>query len=188
MNSPHRGQWRGALMLSLVYAWINGWVNKHEAGDLRRHRTHYDFILMHNGFRVPCTRKVNRLTNWAINQLMCKWPTPCRMETLWALLIWESGKNSARLNAIQKREIMAVWLSWKFRIFFASAFWMCEQPFPHADPWIAGSEKSIFAVLFASEDRLWTNLRVQEQPTNMVSQCLSHVRGTSQTTVVMSQC
>ena len=27
-------------------AWINGWVNNREAGDLRRHRAHYDVILM----------------------------------------------------------------------------------------------------------------------------------------------
>ena len=33
-NSPHQGQWRGALMFSLICAWINGWVNDHEAGDL----------------------------------------------------------------------------------------------------------------------------------------------------------
>ena len=33
MNSPHKGQWRGALIFSFIWAWINGWVNKHEAGD-----------------------------------------------------------------------------------------------------------------------------------------------------------
>ena len=33
VNSPHKGQWRGALMFSLICAWINGWVNHHEAGD-----------------------------------------------------------------------------------------------------------------------------------------------------------
>ena len=38
VNSPHRGQWRGALMLSLICAWIKGWVNNREAGDLRRYR------------------------------------------------------------------------------------------------------------------------------------------------------
>ena len=27
VNSPHKGQWRGALMLSLISASINGWVN-----------------------------------------------------------------------------------------------------------------------------------------------------------------
>ena len=46
VNSPHRGQWRGGLMLSLISAWINGWVNNREAGDLRRHRAHYDVTVM----------------------------------------------------------------------------------------------------------------------------------------------
>ena len=27
-------------------AWINGWVNNREAGDLRRYRVHYDVIVM----------------------------------------------------------------------------------------------------------------------------------------------
>ena len=39
VNSPHRGHWRGALMLPLICAWINGWVNTRAAGDLRRHRS-----------------------------------------------------------------------------------------------------------------------------------------------------
>ena len=46
MNSPHKGQWRGALMISLIYVWINGWVNNREAGDLRRYRAHYDVTVM----------------------------------------------------------------------------------------------------------------------------------------------
>ena len=46
MNSPHKGQWRGALMSSLICAWMNGWVNNREAGDLRRHRAHYDVTVM----------------------------------------------------------------------------------------------------------------------------------------------
>ena len=33
VNSPHKGQWRGALMFSLICDWINGWVNNREAGD-----------------------------------------------------------------------------------------------------------------------------------------------------------
>ena len=37
VNSPHKGQWRRALMFSLICAWINGWVNNREAGDLRSH-------------------------------------------------------------------------------------------------------------------------------------------------------
>ena len=45
-NSPHKGQWRGSLMFSLICVWINGWVNNREAVDLRRYRTHYDVTVM----------------------------------------------------------------------------------------------------------------------------------------------
>ena len=48
VNSPHKGQWRGALVFSLICVWINGWVNNREAGDLRRYRAHYDVIVMPN--------------------------------------------------------------------------------------------------------------------------------------------
>ena len=80
MNSPHKGQWRGALLdmcmnkwlskqsrrwwVGLTKAsdaglwyflwsapWINGWVDNREAGDLRRHRTHYDVnVMVNTGF------------------------------------------------------------------------------------------------------------------------------------------
>ena len=46
VNSPRKGQWRGALVVSLICVWINGWVNNREAGDLRRYRAHYDVIVM----------------------------------------------------------------------------------------------------------------------------------------------
>ena len=46
INSPLIGQWRGALVYSLIRAWINRWVNNHEAGDLRRHRAYYDVIVI----------------------------------------------------------------------------------------------------------------------------------------------
>ena len=42
----HKGQWRGALMFSLICTRINGGVNNREAGDLGRHRAHYDVIVM----------------------------------------------------------------------------------------------------------------------------------------------
>ena len=45
-NSPHKGQWRGALKFYLICAWINGWVNNDEAGDLRRHRAHSGVVVM----------------------------------------------------------------------------------------------------------------------------------------------
>ena len=46
LNSPHTDQWCGALMFSLICAWTNGWVNNQDAGDLKRHRAHYDVTVM----------------------------------------------------------------------------------------------------------------------------------------------
>ena len=52
------GQWRGALMFSLICVWINGWVNNREAGDLRRHRGHCDVSVMLYFGVVPVSTKV----------------------------------------------------------------------------------------------------------------------------------
>ena len=46
VNFPHKGQRRGALVFSLICAWINGWVNNDKANDLRRHRAHYNVIVI----------------------------------------------------------------------------------------------------------------------------------------------
>ena len=43
---PHKGQWRGALMFTLICARIKGWVNNREAGDLGRYLGHYDVTVM----------------------------------------------------------------------------------------------------------------------------------------------
>ena len=52
VNSPHKGQWRGALTFSLISARINGWVNNGEAGDLIRHRAHYDVTVMKDWYCI----------------------------------------------------------------------------------------------------------------------------------------
>ena len=46
VNSPHKGQWCRSLMFSLICAWINGWVNNGEAGDLWCQLAHYDVTIM----------------------------------------------------------------------------------------------------------------------------------------------
>ena len=46
VTGPFKSQWRGALMFSLICAWINGWVSNREADNLRRHRAHYDVTVM----------------------------------------------------------------------------------------------------------------------------------------------
>ena len=48
-------------MFSLICAWISAWLNNHEAGDLRRHRAHYDVTVVH---QVDCM-----ITNHATDQV-----------------------------------------------------------------------------------------------------------------------
>ena len=48
VNAPNKGQWRGALMFSLICARLKASENNREAGDLRRHGAHYDVIVMGN--------------------------------------------------------------------------------------------------------------------------------------------
>ena len=67
VNSPHKSQWRGALMFSLMCARINSWVNNREAGDLRRYRHHYDVIVMLVFTWTICWRK---------RRVVCKIETP----------------------------------------------------------------------------------------------------------------
>ena len=57
VNSPDKGEWRGALVCSLIRARITGWVNNGEVGDLRRHRAHYDVTVMIIKKWSNCTTK-----------------------------------------------------------------------------------------------------------------------------------
>ena len=46
VDSPNKGQKRRALVFSFICAWISGWGNNRDAGDLRRNRLHYDVTVM----------------------------------------------------------------------------------------------------------------------------------------------
>ena len=46
MDSPHKGQWHGALMFSLICARTYIWANNWDASDLRHHHTQYDVTVM----------------------------------------------------------------------------------------------------------------------------------------------
>ena len=69
VNSPHKGQWRGALLLYWTCAWINSWVSNREASDLRRPRAHYHIIVMFQSSlfvsRLSCILQLDGLPdNW----------------------------------------------------------------------------------------------------------------------------
>ena len=72
VNSLQKGQWRGALVFCLICAWTNGWVNNRDAGDLRRHRAHYDImtavmLLKHIKKQHIFVHKVDRGQQYHIN-------------------------------------------------------------------------------------------------------------------------
>ena len=66
VNSPHKVQWRGALMFSLICAWITRWVNNHKAGDLRPHPAYYDVTVM---LRTFCYRTMEN----CISECIISW-------------------------------------------------------------------------------------------------------------------
>ena len=69
VNSPHKSQWRGALMfVFFICAWINGWVNNLKAGDLRRHHAYYDVTVMHIqcGLTLYLFIYIKTRTTWSI--------------------------------------------------------------------------------------------------------------------------
>ena len=97
VNSPHKGQWRGALMFSLICAWINVWVNNGEAGDLRRRRAHYVVTVI---FLIDIVYCNHATTSYNIledsDSLLCKWTISRITGPFWAnphfsqkeLVIW----------------------------------------------------------------------------------------------------
>ena len=69
VNFPHRVQWRGAVMFSLICAWINAWVNNRKAGDSRRHRPHYDVIVM--AWKNLLVEYSNKMFWFNLSLIMC---------------------------------------------------------------------------------------------------------------------
>ena len=75
VNSPHKGQWHGTLIFFWICVWTHGWVNNRDPGYLRRHRAHFDVIVMPKdpvirSFDVFIDIHPNRLLN---KQQSCRW-------------------------------------------------------------------------------------------------------------------
>ena len=70
----HKGQWRGALMFSLICVWINGWVNNREAGDFRRYHAHCDVQLTNAQCHMVPISTLWYRASWTI-QLQCTFET-----------------------------------------------------------------------------------------------------------------
>ena len=73
---PHKNQWRGAVMFSLICASIKGWINNVEAGDLRRRRALYDVSVMGYRKQYWCLPRLSRHRGPIGKISLFIWPTP----------------------------------------------------------------------------------------------------------------
>ena len=115
--SPHKGQWRGALMFSLIYAWINGWVNNREAGDFRRHSAHYDVTVMIRKCIIElvldtyvCTYVLGVLVLCQRYDLIVGSGTEAHPSKIFRL--YTAGKNTEYLKTQWKHSSLTSWLTW----------------------------------------------------------------------------
>ena len=120
--------WRGPMMFSLICVWINGWVNNREAGDLRRHRGHYDVIVMMMMNNVVSTLLLLNNTH------------------MWLLSRWVIGKQSRHISTqrahgtiitspLRQNDVIMM-LSWRHMpagIYCAGLF--CTKPPQYVAEW-----------------------------------------------------
>ena len=111
VNSPHKGQWRGALMFSLICAWTNSWANNGHASDLRRHRAHYEVIsmktILNNFMSINCEfHKVMKYTaNWESS-----WCQLCpQLVAPEVVVLWQPTLSP----------VTTKWVSWQFNSRFS---------------------------------------------------------------------
>ena len=127
VNSPHKDQWLGALMFSLICAWINSWVNNPDAGDLRRHRIHYGavVILMTS---LPHGKPSTRSTpsSWSMRPLACSELINAfiekRLVDYWKIESWLWLLNTDTC-VIGHRDVVR-WTSWTLKHFIK---WWCYR-------------------------------------------------------------
>ena len=130
VNSPHKSQWRGALMFSLICARINDWVNNCEAGDLRRHRGHYDVTIMiltnfHSNVEEQHSRHIMCVHWILITYHLCTWPT-VRTIRNWLAGFGTSWINSGYLSPccivnISKIQLWSYEILWRYGLKTVSA-------------------------------------------------------------------
>ena len=118
MDSPHKGQWLGALMVFFICAWTNCAANNRNAGDLRCHRAHYDVTTIHRACFVR--RKL-------ISMHLCKvsYLRVCFHSFAFFIVLCQSfwKKMNTRVsnikpNAFHEMMYICFLLNWKRKLFF----------------------------------------------------------------------
>ena len=132
VNSPHKGQWRGALMFSQICAWING--NNHEAGDLRRYCAHYDVIVMYVqelNWRVSLSeltihiiiRRFIQLCEASLGPSVCWNPEGSSREASWLLALWIMIYDGLVLYQQEREDTSISWILASGGLLIFVAWW-----------------------------------------------------------------
>ena len=126
VNSPHKGQWRGAFICSLICAWINGRVNNRKAGDLRRHRTHYDVTVHCNGGLPQAVNGLRFHYHCAIYNV-CKYSRTVRSEGRIRVFAHYTISLSSLCTLV-----LTVWKHWKYKMLITMTsqwtWWRLKSP------------------------------------------------------------
>ena len=136
LNSPHKGQWRGALIFSLICVWINGWVNNRKAGDLRRYGAHYDVIVMEVGMGIRL-KIIFNMTDPVYSKQKCTNMTSkinCRIRntTKWKIKYFENGATYLAQSSLSHTHThICIYINiYVYRIPELESFfirWLCHQ-------------------------------------------------------------
>ena len=136
VNSPHKGQWRGALIFSLIFVWIDGWVNSREAGDLRRHRGHYD-VSVRDSWRWNDIHHVHILGLWCQKQVSRIWISNYIPRYQWDAVTYPCHRYLLQAQSPRISWFRTVHLTLKKSTWGLILYWMafCLQTFVASYQW-----------------------------------------------------
>ena len=117
VDSPHKGQCGGALRFCLTCAWTNGWANNRNAGDLKRHRTHYDVTVMKPSVCIFCRFSIpigqrkcirNTVVFFSIHREPWYWPSYPQLSLVTSVL--EGLREAMGSNIYGSSASIPIWL------------------------------------------------------------------------------
>ena len=103
LNSPHTGQWRGALMFSLICGWTSGWANNQDASHLRCRCAHYDVTVITD--KMHSTSSCPSLTH---GQTLCE----LVKSSFRHAVPQTAGQLDRHRDNIENNHVMAHWTKW----------------------------------------------------------------------------
>ena len=124
VNSSHKGQWCGALLLSFICAWTIVWVNNRDAGDLRRHHAHYEVILTHKQLNILFQSIVLFIVLFPITIIVIWWCVELVQYNAYLVstAYWWVGTRTSITTVLSRNPCVSSCLWVKKSVFFQSLY------------------------------------------------------------------